>query len=104
MRHVTELRSFLGLRLQKLESDVMEAQTRTGTRLDQLGSDLRSAVEVPQTRLRYISANSRTAWRSEWVAEDQSPLLEVARAPDFLRCQAAYEASVRRARLILTHR
>lgn len=41
----TELRSFLELRLQKLESAVMEAQTRTGTRLDQLGSDLRSAVE-----------------------------------------------------------
>ncbi len=41
----TELRSFLELRLQKLESDVMEAQTRTGTRLDQLGSDLRSAVQ-----------------------------------------------------------
>lgn len=41
----TELRSFLELRLQKLESAVMEAQTRTGTRLDQLGSDLRSAIE-----------------------------------------------------------
>jgi uncharacterized integral membrane protein len=41
----TELRSFLELRLQKLESAVAETQTRTATRLDQLETDLRSTVE-----------------------------------------------------------
>jgi uncharacterized integral membrane protein len=41
----TELRSFLELRLQKLESAVAETQTRTASRLDQLETDLRSTVE-----------------------------------------------------------
>lgn len=41
----TELRGFLEGQLQKLETVVVGAQSRTGTRLDQLDDNLRSAVE-----------------------------------------------------------
>jgi uncharacterized integral membrane protein len=41
----TELHSFLEGRLQKLETVVMDAQSRSGARLDQLDSDFRTTVE-----------------------------------------------------------
>lgn len=41
----TELRNLLEMRLEKLESAVAEAQTRTGTRLDRIDSDVRSSIE-----------------------------------------------------------
>jgi uncharacterized integral membrane protein len=42
---LTELRTFLEAGVRKLESDIVEAQTRTGAQMEKLGGDLRSAFE-----------------------------------------------------------
>jgi hypothetical protein len=47
----TELRSFLEGRLQKIETAIVEAQSRTGARVDRLESDLRAAVERTENTL-----------------------------------------------------
>jgi uncharacterized integral membrane protein len=48
---LTELRSFLEGRLQKIETVIIEAQSRTGTRVDQLEGELRATIEGAQNTL-----------------------------------------------------
>jgi hypothetical protein len=47
----TELRSFLQGQLQKIETVVIEAQSRTGARVDQLEGDVRAMVERSENTL-----------------------------------------------------